>query len=54
MIKKMNKETLKNLNQTLDKEIKELEELNKIFYDKFKEEKPKELNKKIVEKYEKV
>lgn len=54
MSKKMNKETLKNLNQTLDKEIKELEELNKIFYDKLKEEKPKELNKKIVEKYEKV
>lgn len=54
MNKKINEEALKKLNQTFEKEIKELEELNKIFYDKFKEEKPKELNKKIVEKYEKV
>ena len=50
MNKKINEEALKKLNQTFEKEIKELEELNKIFYDKFKEEKPKELNKKIVEK----
>ena len=54
MNKKINEEVLKKLNQTFEKEIKELERLNKRFYDEPQEEGLVILTNKILGGYEKV